>query len=186
MSEKRRPLTAEEKAECAALKEAFLAWNQPLPRKDRISQEMMAAHLKMNQGSFSNYLNGHRPLHMGIAIGVYELMGIPVETYSKRLAKEIRRLGEYAAHRSEDDEHQSHDPSYRAASPETGERVDEKSRQYMNNPSLISAGAALMGQVTPRSQAVIERIVALEADGKLTPDDLEALEKIIERFGASR
>lgn len=52
----------------------------------------MAAHLNMNQGSFSNYLNGHRPLHIGIAVGVYELMGIPVESYSKRLAAELERL----------------------------------------------------------------------------------------------
>ncbi|MEH6565587.1 MAG: S24 family peptidase [Halopseudomonas sp.] len=93
MSEERRPLTAEEKEECAALKREFLAWNAPLPRKDRISQEKMAAHLKMNQGSFSNYLNGHRPVHIGIAVGVYELMGIPVDRYSPRLAAEIARLG---------------------------------------------------------------------------------------------
>ena len=93
MSEERRPLTAEEKEECAALKREFLAWNAPLPRKDRISQEKMAAHLKMNQGSFSNYLNGHRAVHIGIAVGVYELMGIPVDRYSPRLAAEIARLG---------------------------------------------------------------------------------------------
>ena len=69
---------------------------------------------------------------------------------------------------------------------DTSEAVREQSHQYSDKSALVKAGAALMGRITPRSQAVIERIVALEADGRLTPEDLEALERIIERFGASR
>lgn len=64
--------------------------------------------------------------------------------------------------------------------------VGEQRTQYSDKSTLISAAAALMGRVTPRSQAVAERILALDADGKLTPDDLEAIAQIVERFGANR
>ena len=96
MTNERRPLTDEEKAECAAFKREFKAWNAARPKSERITQEQSGNHLDMNQGSFSNYLNGHRPLHRDVALGIYELMGIPVSSYSKRLADEITRAAQAA------------------------------------------------------------------------------------------
>lgn len=96
MKPERRPLTDEEKAECAAFKREFIAWNEARPKSERVTQEQAGSHLGMNQGSFSNYLNGHRALHRDIAIGIYELLGISVAKYSKRLAEEITRIAQAA------------------------------------------------------------------------------------------
>lgn len=79
-------------AECSALKAEFKAFNEARPKESRITQEAAGAALGMNQGSFSNYLNGHRPLNKEIAAGLFALTGIPVERYSPRLAKEIAEM----------------------------------------------------------------------------------------------
>lgn len=50
----------------------------------------------------------------------------------------------------------------------------------------VKVGRALFDRATPRSQAVLNRIAALEAQGKLTDDDIHILEKIIERFGSTK
>jgi transcriptional regulator with XRE-family HTH domain len=50
----------------------------------------------------------------------------------------------------------------------------------------VALGRALFDKATPRSQAIISRINALEAQGKLTDEDLQLLERIIERFSTSK
>lgn len=51
---------------------------------------------------------------------------------------------------------------------------------------LLAAGMAIFNKVTPRSQALIEQISELDAQGKLTDDDIKALQQIIRRFGTSK
>lgn len=50
----------------------------------------------------------------------------------------------------------------------------------------VSIGMALFDKATPKSQAIIERIAALDAQGMLTNEDLLILKAIIERFGSPR
>ncbi|MEO4014796.1 helix-turn-helix transcriptional regulator [Pseudomonas rossensis] len=90
MSQKKRELDQWEKDECAALKEAIAEWNRARPKSERITQEQAGEALGMNQGSFSNYLNGRTALNLDFAFKVKVLFGIPVEDFSPRLAAEIR------------------------------------------------------------------------------------------------
>lgn len=50
----------------------------------------------------------------------------------------------------------------------------------------VALGRALFNKATPRSQGILDRIMALEAQGSLTDEDLQILEKIIERFGSKQ
>ncbi|QXI40419.1 helix-turn-helix domain-containing protein [Pseudomonas xantholysinigenes] len=90
MSQKKRELEQWERDECAALKEAIADWNRARPKNERITQEQAGEFLGMNQGSFSNYLNGRTALNFEFALKVKNLFGIPVEAYSSRLASEIK------------------------------------------------------------------------------------------------
>lgn len=81
-----------EKAECAALKAEFTAFNAARERGQRLTQEAAGVALGMNQGSVSNYLNGRMVLNLQFAIGISKLLGIPVERFSKRLADEIEQM----------------------------------------------------------------------------------------------
>lgn len=90
MSQKKRVLEQWERDECAALKEAIAEWNSARPKNERITQEQAGESLGMNQGSFSNYLNGRTALNFEFALKIKNLFGIPVERYSQRLADEIK------------------------------------------------------------------------------------------------
>lgn len=90
MSQKKRDLQQWEKDECAALKEAIAARNRARPKTQRITQEQAAEALGMNQGSFSNYLNGRLALNFDFALKVSDLFGIQMHEYSDRLDKELR------------------------------------------------------------------------------------------------
>lgn len=94
---KKRELELWELAECAAVKAAIDAYNAGKPRPERITQEQAAARLDISQGAFSNYLNGRLALNVAFAAGVSRIYGIPVESFSPRLASEIARLTEGAA-----------------------------------------------------------------------------------------
>lgn len=86
---KKRDLEPWEKDECSALKAAFDSYNRGRDRRDRLTQERAALELGMNQGSFSNYLNGRLAINAEFAAGVARLIGIPVSAFSPRLAEEI-------------------------------------------------------------------------------------------------
>ncbi|QXI45116.1 helix-turn-helix domain-containing protein [Pseudomonas wayambapalatensis] len=94
MSKDKRPLEDWELAECAALKALIKEENASRPKEKRITQEAAGAALGMNQGSFSNYLNGRLRLNKDVAVGIFKLFGIPAEKYSKRLADEIAHVAQ--------------------------------------------------------------------------------------------
>ncbi|WP_337058257.1 LexA family transcriptional regulator [Pseudomonas sp. USHLN015] len=88
----KRQLEDWEKAECAALKAEIAAYNASKPRGQRITQEAVGVALGMYQGSVSNFLNGRTLLNIEFAIGISQLIGVPVERFSPRLAKQIARM----------------------------------------------------------------------------------------------
>ncbi len=120
MSKDKRPLEDWELAECAALKALIKEENASRPKEKRITQEAAGAALGMNQGSFSNYLNGRLRLNKDVAVGIFKLFGIPAEKYSKRLADEI---ADVAQAYGESDYHR--DSRYAQASPTHKMAVDE-------------------------------------------------------------
>ncbi len=67
----------------------------------------------------------------------------------------------------------------------SSESISEQAVTYQGVSKALDAAAMLEG-VTPRSQAVIDRIAALEAQGKLSDADLKIIEQIIERFSAAK
>lgn len=82
---KKRPLTEEQLAECAALKAIYMA------KKDQLglTQEKAGELLGMNQGSFSHYLNGRNALHPEFAANIAKILEVPVSAFSTRLAHRI-------------------------------------------------------------------------------------------------
>lgn len=70
--------------------------------------------------------------------------------------------------------------------PKFADRKDSNASPSQEQQTRVAVGQALFAQATPRSRAVINRIVSLEAEGRLSDDDLETLERIIERFSATR
>ena len=89
---KKRELEDWELDECVALKRAVDSFNAGKPRKDRISQTHLADALGINQGSVSAYLNGVNALNAKVASIIAGMIGIPVEQFSPRLAKEIATM----------------------------------------------------------------------------------------------
>lgn len=167
MKTDRRELTDLEKAECAALKAEIAVRNARNDGSRKLTQEYLGQELGMTQGNLSSHLNGKRPISKEMAAKMAVLLDIPVERFSPRLAKEIAEMAEAVRPR----------PS--------SESVSEQAVTYQGVSKALDAAAMLEG-VTPRSQAVIDRIAALEAQGKLSDADLKIIEQIIERFSAAK
>lgn len=82
-----KPLTPEQKADAARLKEAFQAWRDARrDRGDTISQEAAAAQLGFGQSALSQYLNGHIPLNEPVLWKFCELLGVAPEEISHDIA----------------------------------------------------------------------------------------------------
>lgn len=109
MSQKKRVLEEWERNECAALKEAIAEWNRARPKNERITQEQAGEFLGMNQGSFSNYLNGRTALNFDFALKIKNLFGIPIERYSERLSKEIKEKYEILERKETERSERSHE-----------------------------------------------------------------------------
>lgn len=126
MSKEKRKLEDWELAECAALKDLVSKENASRPKERRITQEAAGAALGMNQGSFSNYLNGRIALNKDIAVGIHKLFGIPVEKYSRRLADEIAAVAQAYT----ESEYQKND-LYAQASPGHRMAVDDMASRML-------------------------------------------------------
>lgn len=86
--QKKKPLTENQLAECAALKKIFNAKKESLG----LTQEKAAQHLGMNQGSFSHYLNGRNAINLEFALSVSQLLEVPVTDFAPRYAKALSDL----------------------------------------------------------------------------------------------
>lgn len=156
MKSDRRKLEPWEVAECLALKSEISAYNSRLPKDQRLTQEHLAEIFGTSQGNVSALLNGHRPLNLDVAVKIAETLGIPVASFSDRFAAEVARLAKVGSA----DKHQSHGF--------TGPDVFEETRVPLT--------------VSPHAQAVIERITAAAASGRLSDADVALLDQISARF----
>lgn len=82
-----KPLSPEQKADAARLKEAFDAWRAA--RRDRgepISQEAVASQLGFGQSALSQYLNGHIPLNAAVLVKFCDMLGVAPQDISPDIA----------------------------------------------------------------------------------------------------
>ncbi|AIN57769.1 LexA family transcriptional regulator [Pseudomonas soli] len=77
---KKKELSPEALAECAALKKIFMEKRKELG----LTQEKAAQLLGMNQGSLSHYLNGRNALNLHFCLAIASLLGVPVSSFSKK------------------------------------------------------------------------------------------------------
>jgi phage repressor protein C with HTH and peptisase S24 domain len=92
MKNDRRQLLDWEKAECAALKAELASYNARAAKGKKLTQEDIALSVGMSQGTLSSHLNGNRALNKEMAAEIAKILGIPVERFSPRIAKEISEL----------------------------------------------------------------------------------------------
>jgi SOS-response transcriptional repressor LexA len=96
---KKRPLSEEERRECAALNALYKSKKKAL----NLSQEKIAIEglQASNQSAASHYLTGRNALNVEAAAVFARYLQVPVSAFSNRLAQQIARLAE-AEHSSPD------------------------------------------------------------------------------------
>lgn len=82
---KKRELTPEEKAECAALKAIYVAKRAQL----NLTQEEIANELGISQGAVSMYFSGRNAINLEFALKIAKLLQCDVRDFSPRLASEL-------------------------------------------------------------------------------------------------
>jgi transcriptional regulator with XRE-family HTH domain len=206
MNLKKRELSEWEKSECAALKAAIEEYNRVRPKKDRITQEQAGAALGMNQGSFSNYLNGRLAINLDFALKVSKLFDIPVERFSKRLAEEIDAITNAALKPTE--LHQSERPKnfkaeeYRflkkprvhifredpdLLAPENFLRISSSLKPPQSDfptascAMYVSDGAASLASLV-RLQKLVEKLQRAIGEDRITEKDFELFESMLDRL----
>jgi len=85
---KKKELSPELKAECEAAKALFVSKKNALG----LTQASLAEAADISAAAVAMYLNGTNPLNAKFAAVLSRLLGVPVEKFSKRLAKEISGL----------------------------------------------------------------------------------------------
>lgn len=85
---KKKELSPELKAECDAAKALFVSKKNALG----LTQASLAAEADISAAAVAMYLNGTNPLNAKFAAVLSRLLGVPVERFSKRLAREISEL----------------------------------------------------------------------------------------------
>jgi SOS-response transcriptional repressor LexA len=86
---KKRELTSEEKAECAALKAIYMAKRAQL----KLTQEDIANEIGISQGAVSMYFSGRNAINLEFALKIAKLLQCRVEDFSPRLASELGASG---------------------------------------------------------------------------------------------
>lgn len=85
---RKKELSPELKAECDAAKALFVSKKNALG----LTQASLAAEADISAAAVAMYLNGTNPLNAKFAAVLSRLLGVPVERFSKRLAREISGL----------------------------------------------------------------------------------------------
>lgn len=85
---RKKELSPELKAECDAAKALFVSKKNTLG----LTQASLAEAADISAAAVAMYLNGTNPLNAKFAAVLSRLLGVPVEKFSKRLAKEISGL----------------------------------------------------------------------------------------------
>jgi len=144
MKTDRRELNAIEKAECAALKAEIAARNAISDGRKKLTQEYLAQELGMTQGNLSSHLNGKRPISKEMAAKMAVLLGIPVERFSERLAKEITEMAEAVIPR--------------ASSESVGERPGNYPNQFAPSSTQRKYQADLYQAAKPEHRQAVDEI----------------------------
>lgn len=87
-STKKRPLSPELAAECAALHEIYLSRKKGL----KLTQQKIADEMRVTPPSVFAYLNGQIPLNIKAATVFATLLQVPISSFSRRLADEIDKI----------------------------------------------------------------------------------------------
>lgn len=85
---KKKELSPELKAECEAAKSLFVSKKNALG----LTQASLAEAADISAAAVAMYLNGTNPLNAKFAAVLSRLLGVPIESFSKRLAVEIAGL----------------------------------------------------------------------------------------------
>lgn len=85
---RKKELSPELKAECDAAKALFVSKKNTLG----LTQASLAEAADISAAAVAMYLNGTNPLNAKFAAVLSRLLGVPIEKFSKRLAKEISGL----------------------------------------------------------------------------------------------
>lgn len=90
MGTKRRELWDWELEECRLLKEAIARLKATRGRK--FTQEFIANEMGLTQGYLNGFLSGRRAITKDIAVKIHAATGIPIASFSSRLAQEIASM----------------------------------------------------------------------------------------------
>lgn len=104
------PLSEEQLADAARLKDLFRVWQHT--RKENnlpSSQEVAAAAIGFGQSALAQYLNGRIPLNVGAGIKFAQLLGVGLAEFSPALASEAEMVA-LAVASTADDEATAHLP----------------------------------------------------------------------------
>lgn len=97
------PLTPEQHADAARLKQLFLAWK--VARKEKgepASQDLFSDQVGFGQSAVSQYLNGKIPLNPAAAAKFSKALGCQISDFSASIAAEASEIGEAALQPSHD------------------------------------------------------------------------------------
>lgn len=154
---KKKELSPDLRAECSAAKALFIARKNGLG----LTQAKLAEAAEISPAGVAMYLNGTNPLNAKFASVLARLIGVSVESFSPRLAKEIAQITQ-------------------AVPASINNVASENSGAY-----LAAKAMGLADLATPRSRAVLQRINQAAIDGRLSEADLDLLDQIATRFESS-
>lgn len=140
---KKKPLSAEQLAECQAAHRLYLERRNEL----NLSQKKIADEAGISAPAVNLYFKGVNALNVSFALVLSRMLRVPVEEFSPRLAAEINAISQSSL------------------------------------PTPADTANALLDRVTPRSRKIVDRILELERQGRLTDADLALLQGLVERFG---
>ncbi|WP_076569855.1 XRE family transcriptional regulator [Janthinobacterium sp. TND4EL3] len=107
------PLSEEQLADAARLKDLFKEWQHSQKEKKLpSSQEAAAGALGFGQSALAQYLNGRIPLNVAAGIKFAQLLGVALSEFSPSLASEAEMVA-HAVAPSADDEATMHFPGLR-------------------------------------------------------------------------
>lgn len=124
---KKKELSLELKAECDAAKALFVSKKNALG----LTQASLAEAADISAAAVAMYLNGTNPLNAKFASVLSRVLGVPVEKFSKRLAKEISGLTAAAEQPAATDEPSSAAEMVRQMLAKQGKNLPEETRQAL-------------------------------------------------------
>jgi transcriptional regulator with XRE-family HTH domain len=124
---KKKELSPELKAECDAAKALFVSKKNALG----LTQASLAEAADISAAAVAMYLNGTNPLNAKFASVLSRVLGVPVEKFSKRLAKEISGLTAVAEQPAATDEPSSAAEMVRQMLAKQGKNLPEETRQAL-------------------------------------------------------